>query len=62
MLKEASPHSQGGRTKISSELEGLFLLQVSSIPNNDFREVLALAAGDPVERDRVFGLHACQMA
>ena len=36
-----------------SELEGSFLLQVSNMLNDDFREVLDLAVGGPVERDRI---------
>ena len=36
-----------------SALEGSFVLQVSSMLNNDFREMLELAAGGPVERGHI---------
>ena len=51
-----SPLSAGALAKLAlnpSDLEGSFLLQVSSMLNDDFREVLELAAGGPVERDRI---------
>ena len=35
------------------ELEGSFLLQVYKMYNNDYREVMELAAGGPVDRNRV---------